>query len=158
MPNLLELNLNGNSLASLTDLKGLNRLKKLECAKNKLATFANFPNLPALEHFDASENRIESNGEKELKNLQHCTNLRTLIMSGNAWVDEKGDEFKKEVLISLCMLNIKQINDMEPVTAEEIAEAKSEMAEREKARLEAEEEARRAAEEAANAPREDAED
>lgn len=158
MPCLLELNLNGNSLNSLSDLKGLGCLKKLECARNKLATFADFPQLPALEHFDASENRIESNGEKELKYLSECTNLKTLIMAGNAWVDEKGDEFKKEVLISLCMLNIKQINDMEPVTAEEIQEAKTEMAEREKARIEAEEEARRAAEEAANAPAEDADD
>jgi len=151
MPCLLELNLNGNALTSLADLRGLDCLKKLECARNKLSTLADFPQLPALEHFDASENRIEKDGEKELKNLHECVNLKTLIMQGNPWVDEKGDDFKKEVLICLFMLNIRQINEMEPVTAEEIQDAKTEMAEREKARLEAEEEARRAAEEAANA-------
>lgn len=76
-------------------------------------------------------------------------------MAGNPWVDEKGDDFKKEVLIALEHLNITQINDMEPVTAEEKTEAKAEKAERERARLEAEEEARKAAEEAANNPPEE---
>ena len=75
-------------------------------------------------------------------------------MAENPWVDEKGDDFKKEVLIALDNLSIVQINDAEPVTPEDIAEAKTEKDEREKARLEAEEEARRAAEEAANQPAE----
>ena len=76
-------------------------------------------------------------------------------MAGNPWVDEKGDDFKKEVLIALEHLKITQVNDMEPVNAEEIADAKAEKAERERARLEAEEEARKAAEEAANNPPEE---
>jgi len=37
-------------------------------------------------------------------------------MNGNPWVDEKGDDFKKEVLISLSHLSIKQINEMDEVT------------------------------------------
>jgi len=155
MPKLLELNLNGNALTSLTDLRGLGSLKKLDVGKNKLATLDKFPVLPELEHFDASENLIEANGEKELENLEQCEKLTTLLMAGNPWVDEKGDDFKKEVLIALEQLNIVQVNDMEPVTSEEKADAKTEKAEREKARLEAEEEARKAAEEAANNPPEE---
>ncbi len=157
MPKLVELNLNGNQLTTLTDLVGLGCLKKLDVGKNKLETLANFPTLPALDHFDASENLIEKDGEKELENLKDCSNLKTILMAGNPWVDEKGDDFKKEVLISLDMLSVKQVNDMDEVTAEERQEAKTEKAEREKARLEAEEEARKAAEEAANAPAEEEE-
>jgi len=74
-------------------------------------------------------------------------------MGGNPWVDEKGDDFKKEVLIALDKLNIRRVNDMEEdFTDEEKQEAKAEKAERERLRIEAEEEARRAAEEAANNP------
>jgi len=76
-----------------------------------------------------------------------------LIMQGNPWVDEKGDEFKKEVLIALDKLHIRRVNEMEEdFTDEERTEAATEKAERERARLEAEEEARKAAEEAANNP------
>ena len=155
MPKLIELNLNDNSIASLSELRGLGSLKKLEVARNKLANLQDFPVLPELESFDASENLIAENGEKELENLGECERLNTLIMAGNPWVDEKGDDFKKEVLIALEHLNITQINDMEPVTAEEKTEAKTEKAERERARLEAEEEARRQAEEAKNNPPEE---
>ena len=131
-------------------------MKKLEVARNKLTTFQGFPCLPDLEHFDASENKIEANGEQELANLGDCANLKILMMSGNPWVDEKGDDFKKEVLIALDMLRIRRVNDMEEdFTEEERTEAKNEKLEREKARLEAEEEARRAAEEAANKPAEE---
>jgi len=69
--------------------------------------------LPELEHFDASENKIEADGEKEIANLSECSNLKTLIMTGNPWVDEKGDDFKKEVLIALDQLRIRRVNDME---------------------------------------------
>ena len=79
-------------------------------------------------------------------------------MAGNPWVDDKGDDFKKEVLIALDHLHITQMNEMDPVTPEEIAEAKAEKIEREKARLEAEEQARREAEEAANNPPENPDD
>ena len=154
MPKLLELNLSGNALTSLKDLLGLGALKKLDASKNKLETLADFPILPELEFFDAGENLIEKDGEKELENLKECSALKQLNMAGNPWVDEKGDDFKKEVLIALDNLKIKQVNDMDEVTEEEVAEAKTEKQEREKARLEAEEEARRAAEEAANQPKE----
>merc|ERR1712060_63746 len=138
MPKLLELNLNGNKLANLHDLRGLGSLKKLEVARNQLKDFQAFPELPALEHFDAGENQIEANGDKELACLADCSNLKTLLMAGNPWVDEKGDEFKKEVLIALDMLKIKQINDGEEVTEEDRTDAKTEKDAREAARLEAE--------------------
>lgn len=151
MPKLLELNLNGNQLTSLTDLKDMDCLKKLDVGKNKMETLANFPCLPALEYFDAGENLIEKDGEKELDNLRMCKNLKTILMAGNPWVDEKGDDFKKEVLIALDKLSIKQVNDGEEVTQEDRDEAKAEKEARELARKEAEEEAKRAAEEAAEA-------
>lgn len=119
MPKLVELNLSGNRLTSLTDLRGLGSLKKLDVSKNKLDTLAKFPVIPELEHFDAGENLIEKDGEKELENLKECSNLKTLIMAGNPWVDEKGDDFKKEVLISLDNLKIRIVNEMEEVTDEE---------------------------------------
>jgi len=151
MPMLLELNLSGNQITTLTDLRNLDCLKKLEVGKNKLETLSDFPTLPALEHFDASENLIEKDGGLELDHLKNCRQLKTIIMTGNPWVDEKGDDFKKEVLIVLSHLSIKQVNEMEEVTQEERDEAKAEKAERERARIEAEEEAKRAAEEAAAA-------
>ena len=133
MPKLVELNLNGNRLTSLTHLRGLGSLKKLEVARNRLPNFEAFPQLPELEHFDASENKIEADGEKELANLGDCSSLKIIIMSGNPWVDEKGDEFKKEVLIALDGLDIRRVNDMEEdFTPEEKAEAKEEKATRER--------------------------
>jgi len=152
MPRLIELNLNGNKLTDLSDLRGLGGLKKLDVGNNKLTNFTDFPLLPELETLDASANAIEADGDKELAKLSDCENLKTLIMAGNPWVDEKGDDFKKEVLIALDCLNIVQVNDSEPVTAEEKAEAKTEKVAREQAAREAEEEARKAAEEAAKNP------
>ena len=136
----------------MADLQGLGALKKLDLSKNKLDALTNFPCMPALETLDLGENLIEKDGEAQLLCLKEQEQLKTLLMAGNPWVDEKGDEFKKEVLIALDMLKIKQVNDLDEVTEEDRQEAKTEKQEREKARLEAEEEARRAAEEAANNP------
>jgi len=60
--------------------------------------------------------------------------------------EEKGDDLKKEVLIILDGLNFKMFNG-EEVTADDIADAKNEKAER----IKAAEEARKAAEEEAAA-------
>ena len=62
MPKLIELNLVGNQMITLTDLNNLLCLKKLEVGKNKIENLQNFPDLPALEHFDCSENLIEKDG------------------------------------------------------------------------------------------------
>lgn len=67
-------------------------------------------------------------------------------MAGNPWVDEKGDDFKKEVLIALEKLPIKFVNGAEDeITQEERDDAKAEKEERIKAAKEAEEEAARLA-------------
>lgn len=83
---------------------------------------------------------------EELKKLNTLKNLEVLSMAGCPAADEKGDEFKKEVLILLMdeLTNLKTVNEA-PLTDEDFAEAR---AERETRAKEAEE-ARRAAEEAA---------
>ena len=118
MPQLTYLNLNGNQLTSLSALCGLGSLKKLDIGNNKLEGLSTFPVLPELEVLDANTNLIEANGDKELAHLHECTALTTIIMSGNPWVDEKGDDFKKEVLIALSELeNIKANVQFEDVTS-----------------------------------------
>merc|ERR1712032_1482087 len=147
MEMLTELYLNENELTTLKDIKNLPNLKKLEVNTNKLESLDDIPDLPALEHFDVGANLIEKAGE--LPKLAGLKKLKVLIMSGNPWADEKGDELKKEVLIALDELNIKTVNEDE-ITAEDRTEA----AEEKKARIAAakeaaEEEARLAAEKAA---------
>ena len=131
MPRLLELNLSGNRLLNLSDLRGLGSLKTLNVSNNKIKTLAEFPLLPELETLDLGGNQIEENGEKELAELGECESLKTLLMAGNPWVDEKGEDMKKEVLIALGHLSIAQVNELDLVTPEDIAEAKTEKAARE---------------------------
>ena len=77
-------------------------------------------------------------------------------MAGNPWVDEKGDDFKKEVLIELDHLNIKFVNGEEgEVTQEDKDDAKAEKEQRIKDAQEAAEEAARLAAEKAENPDED---
>ena len=52
-------------------------------------------------------------------------------MTGNPWVDEKGDDFKKEVLIELDNLSIQKVNgDDGEVTQEDRDDAKAEKEQR----------------------------
>ena len=87
--------------------------------------------------------------------------LTDLNLMETPLAEEKGDDLKKEVLILLDGLLIKKFNE-EEVTAEEIADAKAEKAQRikdaEEARLAAEEEARQKALEEAEAAKAAAED
>ena len=144
MMNLTELNLSGNQITSLEDLKLLPNLKSLDISKNKLDSLENFPLFKHLETLNADENAIEKAGQ--LEHLRPLICLANLRMAGNPWVDEKGDDFRKEVLIALDNLKIKFINGAEEeVTEEERQEAATEKQER----IKAEEEARAAAAEAA---------
>lgn len=128
MVNLCELNLAENEITSLKEIKNLPALKKLVLDTNKLENLQNFPQLPALEFLDIQNNPIEKDGE--LPQLKHLTKLTTLNMAGTAFVDEKGDDFKREVLMELDMLkHIKIVNEDE-VTEEDITEAKEAKAER----------------------------
>ena len=83
----------------------------------------------------------------ELKKLGTLKNLEVLSMAGNPIADEKGEEFKKEILILLMdeLTNLKSVNE-NPITPEDIEEAK---VERENRIKEAEE--KRLADEAAKA-------
>jgi hypothetical protein len=69
-------------------------------------------------------------------------------MLENPLVAEKGDDFRREVLISLDMLTFADING-EEVTEEDVTAAKEEKVERARAAKEAEEEAARLAAEKA---------
>ena len=91
----------------------------------------------------------------DLLPLSSFPNLKSLNMLGNPIADDKGGDFKKEVLILLHekLPKLKMINK-EEVTQENIEEAKAEKIERikqaEEERKQAEEEARLAAEKEAN--------
>merc|ERR1712151_248456 len=158
MPLLTELNISENEIKDLIPLKNLPSLKKLNATTNKLESLDDLPDLPSLEVLDIGANVIEK--PNELPKLSGLRRLRTLIMAGNPWADEKDDGLKKEVLIALDELNIKTVNEDE-VTAEDRTEAAEEKKARIQAAKEAEEEAaREAAEKAAageNAEGEEAE-
>lgn len=120
--------MNENEITTLKDIKDLPCLKKLDLNSNKLENLDDIPELPALEHFDIGANVIEKAGE--LPKLAGLRRLKVLIMAGNPWADEKGDDLKKEVLIALDELNIKTVNEDE-ISPEDRTEA----AEEKKARI-----------------------
>lgn len=127
MGKLTELNLADNKLACLKDIKDLPSLKKLILDNNKLKAFDNFPDLPALEQLEAKNNPISKEGE--VKKLRHLAKLHTLNMVECPVAEEKGDDFKREVLIDLDVLALKSINE-EEVTEEDVNDAKEEKAAR----------------------------
>lgn len=137
MPNLKELYLTENEITTLKDIKDLPNLKTLNVNTNKLESLDDLPDLPSLEVFDIGANVIEKAGE--LPKLAGLRRLKTLVMAGNPWADEKGDDLKKEVLIALDELNIKMVNEDE-VTAEDRNDAAEEKKTRIQAAKEAEEE------------------
>lgn len=117
MARLQELYLNENEITSLSDLISLPALRVLSVNTNKLESLNNLPTLPSLEKFDLGGNPIEKLAEvKKLSGL-HC--LKHVIFQGCPFADEKGDDLKKEVLISLSHLKIKIINEDE-ITEEDI--------------------------------------
>ena len=115
--------------------------------KNKIAEFDEVPKLPSLQELNLSFCPITK--LEEIAKLISFKKLENLNLSETPLAEEKGEDLKKEVLIQLDGLAMKIFNG-EEVTAEEIADAKNEKAERikaaEEARLAAEEEARLAAE------------
>ena len=126
MMSLTELYLNQNELTSLKELNDLPCLRKLDVNTNKLESLDDIPHLPALEHFDVGANLIEK--PDELPKLGGLRRLQVLIMAGNPWADEKGDDLKKEVLIALDELHIRTVNEDEitPEDRTEAAETKKE--------------------------------
>lgn len=73
---------------------------------------------------------------EEIGKLISLKSLQNLNLTETPIAEEKGDDLKKEVLIVLDGLNFKVFNG-EEVTAEDIADAKNEKAERLKAAEEA---------------------
>ena len=104
------------------------------------------PVLESIEELILDGNQIASLAE--ISKLSGLKSLESLSMGGNPIAEEKGDEFKKEVLILLYehLPNLKKING-EPFDAEVLAEAMALKEERIK-------EAEAAAAEAANKPAE----
>ena len=121
MPKLQELYLNENEINDIYGLFNLPALKRLDFNTNKLESFNDLPVLPSLEVLDCSNNPIEK--AEELPKLGQIISLNSLAMGGCPFADEKGDDFKKEVLIALDQLKIKTVNEDE-VTEEDIQGAK----------------------------------
>lgn len=117
-------------------------MKKLNISSNKLKSFVNFPDLPALEYLDASKNLFEK--EDEAGKLRHLSKLNTLNMLECPVHEEKGDDLKREILISLDCLQLKMVNE-EEITEEDVQDAKDVKEERIQAAKEAAEEAAREA-------------
>jgi hypothetical protein len=103
------------------------------------------PNLPHLNELDLSNNTISD--DRCLPKFCEFPNLKTIIMTGCPYAEEKGDSLKNEILVVVgTVLDLKRVNEDE-VTKDDKDAAKEDRDAREKARLEAEEEARRAEEE-----------
>ena len=113
---------------------------------NKLEKLDNMPVLECIEELFLDGNQIASLAE--VSKLSGLKSLVHLSMGGNPIAEEKGDDFKKEVLILLyeALPNLKKING-EPFSQEDIQEAMALKEERIK-------EAEAAAAEAANKPAE----
>ena len=133
------------SITSFKGLEHLPKLRKLQLQGNKIEKLDDIPDLPELRELFLDGNLIAS--MDELKKLGTLKNLEVLSIGGNPVSDEKGEELKKEILILLMdeLPNLKSVNE-NPITPEDIEEAK---VERENRIKEAEE--KRLADEAAKA-------
>jgi len=107
--NLHTLILEENEIATLKGLAVLPKLITLNLKTNKLEKLDNLPRLELLEDIQLDANLMATN---ELPKLNETKTLKSLSMGGNPFADEKGDDFKKEVLVA-CMADLpklKQIN------------------------------------------------
>lgn len=84
-----------------------------------------FPLISSLEHLVVVENQIE--GFKTLDKLVIFKKLKQLDIMENPVTTEKGEDFKKEILIKFALTNpaLRKINDDE-VTADDIKDAMAE--------------------------------
>jgi len=116
---LQELSIQENEIATLEGLNNLPKLKKLMLNGNKLEKLDHFPALESLEELFLDGNQIAS--VAEMSKLNGLKTLEHLSMGGNPIAEEKGDDFKKEVLILLHehLPNLKKING-EPYSQEDL--------------------------------------
>ena len=123
-----------NQLTSITGISGCPNLSKLNLAGNKIEVFDSVPDLPGLQEINMTGCPIAK--IEEVGKLITLKSLNSLNFTETPLAEEKGDDLKKEVLILLDGLMFKSFNG-EEVTAEDIADAKAEKAERIKAAEEA---------------------
>ena len=154
---LKNLSLNKNKLINLKGLENLTNLETLSAAENpELAQIGGIENCPKLKTLDIQKTKVESfETVPDLPSLQEINmtgcpiakleeigklitlkSLQSINLTETPIAEEKGDDLKKEVLIILDGLNFKTFNG-EEVSAEDIADAKNEKAERLKAAEEA---------------------
>lgn len=126
---LEDLSIQENEILTLKGMKDLPCLKTLNLSGNKMEKLDDFPELPALTSLVLNGCPIAS--ADELCKLAHLTSLTDLNMEGCPLAEEKGDDFRKEVLIALMddIKGLKKING-EPFSEEELADAKTTKAER----------------------------
>lgn len=139
---LEELNL--CEMETLTKLDGLSdmpALKSLKLTGSKIESLQRFPNLPALEELDLTGNGVAAFAD--LNCLSHLKNLSKLSVGGTPMEEEKGGEFKKEILVAMMdkLPKLKSLNGEE--IEEELMKEAIEL--KEQRRLEEEEKARIAA-------------
>lgn len=149
---LEELSLQENeTLITLEGLGQLPKMKSLNLTGSKVADLNHIPDLPCLEQLILTGNDIKS--LDELPKLKTLKKLSDLSLDGTPLAEEKGEDLKKEILISLMddLPMLKKING-DGWDAEFLAEVKNEKAERIKAAEEARKEAEAAAAAAAANP------
>ena len=121
----------------LTQIGGIQncpKLQSLNIEKTKVESFESVPDLPSLKELNMTGCPIAK--IEEIGKLISLKSLQSLNLTETPIAEEKGDDLKKEVLIILDGLDIKMFNG-EEVSAEDIADAKNEKAERLKAAEEA---------------------
>ena len=121
-------------LANIAGIENCPKLKSLNIEKTKVEAFESVPDLPALQELNMTGCPIAK--IEEIGKLITLKSLQSLNLTETPIAEEKGDDLKKEVLIILDGLNFKTFNG-EEVSAEDIADAKNEKAERLKAAEEA---------------------
>lgn len=140
MPLLTKLNASSNELEDINGLAELPALEELNLAKNKFQALEGpWAELTKLTAVNVSGGLLPS--PKPLEVLRQAPNLRNLEVAGNTFTEEDGCNVRIEVLV--CHWRLKVI-DGEPVTEEELEEAKElnlKRLEEERARKQAEEEA-----------------
>lgn len=116
------ISLQENEIANLEGLSDTPELTNLNLANNKLESLSTLQAINSLKVLNLDGNPIAK--VEDLVALNKLKNLQEISMVGCAIADEKGDDFRKELIIA-CELQLgvlKKING-EPITDEEIQEA-----------------------------------
>lgn len=110
-------------------------LKKLDLRGNQIVKIEHIPDLPELVDLNLDENQIAD--VKQISNLYPMSTITTLSLKGNPVAEEKGDDFKKEVIMQLIKQaeqptewqQLVTLNE-DKLTKEDWTEARNDLAER----------------------------